>query len=98
MRLYAENNENQNPETNNEKRPLSVGERIIVGTFIAGGVGLSVYGLHLGLNAIVNDTKAVGTGIKAGVDKLKTNKEDKQKAIATLMAAGYSEEEAKRLI
>lgn len=98
MRLYAEENNNTNPETATEKRQLTTGEKILVGTLIAGGVGASVYAVHLAVNAVASDAKAVGTGIKAGVDKLKTNKEKKQAALQTLMAAGYSEEEAKALL
>lgn len=99
MRLYATNEENNNnPETACEKRQLTTGEKILIGTLVAGGVGASVYCVHLAVNAVASDAKAVGTGIKAGINKVKANKEEKKKAIATLMAAGYSEEEAKALL
>ena len=98
MRLYAENESNVNPETTSEKRQLTTGEKILIGTLVAGGVGASVYCVHLAVNAVASDAKAVGTGIKAGIEKVKSNKESKQKAIATLVAAGYTEDEAKRLI
>lgn len=98
MRLYVNESENTTPEAAPEKRALTTGEKILVGTLVAGGVGASIYCVHLAVNAVASDAKAVGTGIKAGVDKLKTNKEKKQAALQTLMAAGYTEEEAKALL
>lgn len=97
-RLYVNESENQAPETTSEKRPLTLGEKIVIGTLVAGGVGASVYCVHLAVNAVASDAKAVGTGIKAGINKVKANKESKQKAIKTLMDAGYTEEEAKALL
>ena len=98
MRLYGNESENTTPEAAPEKRALTTGEKILVGTLVAGGVGASIYCVHLAVNAVASDAKAVGTGIKAGINKAKANKEERKKAIATLMAAGYTEEEAKALL
>jgi hypothetical protein len=105
MRLYAENNENQNPETATEKRQLTTGEKILVGTLVAGAVGASVYCVHLGVHAVCDDAVAVGRGAKAGyikakesIENKKQKKENKAAALKVLMANGMTEEEAKAVL
>lgn len=105
MRLYAENESNVNPEAAPEKRQLTTGEKILVGTVIAGAVGASVYCVHLGVHAIADDTTAVVKGAKAGyikaresIENKKAAKENKKAAIAKLVEVGYTEEQAKAII
>lgn len=106
MRLYATSTENNaNPEATTEKRQLTTGEKILVGTLVAGAVGASVYCVHLGVHAVCDDAVAVGRGAKAGylkakesIESKKAAKENKKVAIAKLVELGYTEDEAKALI
>jgi len=105
MRLYMENESNTTPETATEKRQLTTGEKIIVGTLVAGAVGASVYCVHLGVHAVCDDAVAVGRGAKAGylkakesIENKKQKKENKAAALKMLMANGMSEEEAKAVL